>query len=365
MDNQARIKAANGRLKSGGVRVRLQAIGDSLYLRATLPPKPGSDKEKPYQQRIALGTAPNPRTIKLAESEARKVGALIETNCFEWSEYLGDRPDRQTVASWISRFEVELRDPLRGNISDITWETDYKRVLARLPQDEPLDTGLLIHVLDKEFTTPRQRRRAAIAYSRLAKFAGLEASPLIARKGRYSPDAVEPRDLPTDDQIVEFVESITDPGWQWAIGMIAAYGLRPHEVFRLDLAEFPTALIGRETKTGDRFSFPLHPKWINTFTLGIPTLPDIGWRENSNARNGEIVSKFISRHRKRLPGMENLRAYDLRHCYARRCLEYGLSPDFAAKLMGHSTQVHESTYRRWIDRSTWEAIYHRAIRIST
>jgi len=364
MDIQARINQSNGRLKSGGVRVRVQAIGESLYLRATLPPKPGSRKDKPFQQRIALGWGVNPRTIKLAESEARKVGALLETGSFSWDDYLGDRGDRQTVASWITKLEVELKDPFRGAISDTTWNTDYKSVFNRLPQDEPLDTGLLLWILDKEFTSPRQRRRGAIALARLAEFAGLEASPLKARKGKYSAKCVEPRDLPSDRQIEEFVRSIKDPGWKWAIGMIAAYGLRPHEVFHLDLSEFPTAIVGDATKTGRRFVFILPPRWINDFALGFPALPDIEWRDRPNAKLGEAIAKFIGRHRKAVSGMESLTAYDLRHSYSRRCLDYGLSPDFGAKMMGHSVATHEETYRRWIDRSTYQAIYDRAIGVN-
>ena len=54
------IEAVNDRLKAGKIGVKVEARGDRLLLRATLPPKPGSSKTKPHQQYIALGIYDNP-----------------------------------------------------------------------------------------------------------------------------------------------------------------------------------------------------------------------------------------------------------------------------------------------------------------
>lgn len=64
-----KIKQVNGRLKAGNIRARVQQKGGRLYLQATLPPKPGSSRETPYQQRIALGIAATGQGLKLAEAE--------------------------------------------------------------------------------------------------------------------------------------------------------------------------------------------------------------------------------------------------------------------------------------------------------
>ena len=56
-----------------------------------------------------------------------------------------------------------------------------------------------------------------------------------------------------------------------------------------------------------------------------------------------------------------LHAYDLRHCYARRCFEFSLPPDLAAGLMGHSVQIHIRTYRAWIDEATYRRTYDALI----
>ena len=90
-DIDGRIAQANGRLKSAKVGMTIERKGDRLYLRGIFPPKPDSTKKEPYQQRLALGIHANPLGVKLAEAEARKVGALIDCKEFLWLPYLGDR----------------------------------------------------------------------------------------------------------------------------------------------------------------------------------------------------------------------------------------------------------------------------------
>ncbi|WP_334981841.1 hypothetical protein [Nostoc sp.] len=59
-----------------------------LSLRATLPPKPGSSKTKPYQQYLALGIYANPAGLQRVEAEAKIVGGLLARGEFDWSRYL-------------------------------------------------------------------------------------------------------------------------------------------------------------------------------------------------------------------------------------------------------------------------------------
>ncbi len=49
----------------------------------------------------------------------------------------------------------------------------------------------------------------------------------------------------------------------WAI---ACYGLRSHEVFRLDLEDFPVVRV-TQGKTGARFVYPLYPEWAQRWEL--------------------------------------------------------------------------------------------------
>jgi len=104
---QGRLNQANGRLRVARVGVSIEAKGNRLYLRATFPPKPGLQKSKAFQQRLALRFHFNPAGISLAEQEARKVGALLDCREFSWEPYLHHQPDHSQllVSDWIARFK--------------------------------------------------------------------------------------------------------------------------------------------------------------------------------------------------------------------------------------------------------------------
>ena len=55
----------------------------------------------------------------------------------------------------------------------------------------------------------------------------------------------------------------------------------------------------------------------------------------------------------------SFRAYDLRHCYARKLHEAGASSLFAATMMGHSVRVHEDVYCAWFGFDSYRLQYER------
>jgi len=79
------LEAVNQRLKGAKVEVTVRQKGNRLYLRSTLPPKPGSQKTKPYQQDLAFKIYANPARLEKAEAEARKLGALLAYKEFDWA----------------------------------------------------------------------------------------------------------------------------------------------------------------------------------------------------------------------------------------------------------------------------------------
>ena len=105
MNIDAKLNQANGRLRSGKVRVAIQVREGHLYLRATFPPKPGSTKQQPYQQRLALGFHANPSGVSAAEAQARKIGALLDCKEFSWNPYIENSELLHTIGSWVERFE--------------------------------------------------------------------------------------------------------------------------------------------------------------------------------------------------------------------------------------------------------------------
>lgn len=85
---QKKLQAAQARLRDGKIGVSLVNRGHRLYLRATLPPKPGSGREDWHQQYISLGIYANSQGIQVAEAEAKKIGGLIALKEFDWQPYI-------------------------------------------------------------------------------------------------------------------------------------------------------------------------------------------------------------------------------------------------------------------------------------
>jgi integrase len=356
-----RIAQANGRLKASKVGAAIARIGDRLAIRATFPPKPGSDKDHAYQQRIFLGYHANPTGIKLAEAEARKIGALLDCGDFEWGPYLQTKiakPDVDlTVGEWVSRFEVDyFTRRARTTKSETTWKGDYWKVLKQLDQDAALDADLLRSSIASTKPDTKTRKRYCMVFGALAKLAGLDLDTK-ALAGTYSPKRVKSRDLPSDELVAEWFYKIENPEWQWVYGMLATYGLRPHEVFHLAFESMPILDV-LDGKTGARKVWPCYPEWVEQFDLTVPKVPQVTGRNNSEL--GARVSPVFSKYG--IPFVP----YDLRHCWAVRTINFGLDISLAAQQMGHSAQVHTDLYHAWISerhhQRAYEAIMMRSDR---
>lgn len=252
-------------------------------------------------------------------------------------------PARQkTILTWISEFEAYyFTCRCRTPKSESTWKGDYLKVFKNLPLQQPLSSQVVYDLITSTQPDSRNRKRYCIALAALCKFAGIPIE-LKSLKGRYSTKSVKPRELPDDSTIVAYYSEIPNPNWQWAYGMIATYGLRPHELFHLDhnrLGSHGQVYI-TEGKTGARLIFPFRPEWIQTFKLYDVNPPQVSGRDNSEI--GSRVSRAFARYKIPFP------AYSLRHAWAIRTMEFGLDRSLAALQMGHSVAVHTDIYHRWI-----------------
>ncbi|MEH2242451.1 MAG: hypothetical protein V7K85_06820 [Nostoc sp.] len=134
---------------------------------------------------------------------------------------------------------------------------------------------------------------------------------------------------------------------RWVYGMLATYGLRNHEVFRLDFGAIARGdyiiNINENSKTGSRSVWPCYPEWFEEFQLENVVLPKVDLNQ-SNAALGHVVTSWFNRHS--IP----FAPYNLRHAWAIRTLVLGLDISLAAQQMGHSAKVHSELYHRWISR---------------
>jgi integrase len=355
---EGRIAQANGRLKASNVGIRIELDGESIYLRGILPPKPDSKHTQPTQQRIPLkrlGLRANSVGIVEAEKEARLIGSKLARKEFDWEPYLYVRSlPANTFADHIDKFRSHK---LAEGITVTTWIGDYWKILKRLPQDRPLEVSLLEQVVLATKPNTKMRQRACLAIGAFARFTNLDYDPALLA-GKYSP---KDRDLPDDRAIAEWYYKISNPAWQWVYGMIATYGLRPHEVFRLDLEELRSGSyilsVHENTKTGARRVWPCYPEWFEQFSLKDVQLPGIKL-DRSNTAIGESCSKYFNGLG--LPFV----LYDMRHRWAIRTLESGIDISIAAKQMGHSVQTHSKTYHQWISDKEHQRAFDAMVRRS-
>lgn len=257
---------------------------------------------------------------------------------------------------WVDQLHA---DYLARGKKESTWNDEYWKIYKRLPLGDSLTSENLHALVLTAPVNSRSRVRFCMAIGVLARFAGVAYDPSPYR-GSYSQKAVKPRVIPDDDLIVQCYAGMSNPAWRWAYGMIAAYGLRPHEVFRLDLdllgAGDPVCHVGDNTKTGFRRVWPYHPEWFTQFNLKTVTVPAIKL-DRENRRLGESAAEYF-KETARLP----FTLYNLRHAWAIRATLYGLPDALAAQQMGHSLEVHNAIYQKWIGRAAHQSAYEATLK---
>lgn len=350
------IKEANICLKAGHTKVALLRIGNMLYFQGTFPPKPGSHRARPYQQKIASRLPVSRAGIKRARSEATLLGAKLVTGQFDWSDYSNrTKRGQKTVGQWVDDFEKCYRT--QNTIKDSTWQDGWLQYFNVLALEQPLTPELLVEACLSKPKNTAARKLICARLQALADFAGIGVD-LRKYQGRYGRASQKPRELPSDELIADWCggDRIRSPEWRRVAGLMAAFGLRPHEVFLgrlLDTGEYQVL----DGKTGERTVKPFYPEWVDQWELW-GDLPNID-AHKAYAR-GQL-GNFIRGHLRRTHKMPFV-PYDLRHAYAIRVhVLFGLPETVGARLMGHGPDVHMRTYQRWLGEAAAAAAVDRAL----
>ena len=356
-DYSSHLQELNSQLKSLGVAIALRHKGQKLYLRATLPPKPGSQKNTHYQQEISLDIPVSLAGIRLAKLEALQVWVALQSGQFDWHPYLKRRAIKlKSVADWVTAFQKDYFDRReRTPKSETTYDKDYRLTFNRLNPDIPLTAEGILDLVKTTRPDSKTRKRYCMALGALARFAGVEVD-LRRFKGNYSLAKAKRRELPEDNLIEEWRQKITNPPWQWAYGILAVYGLRPHELFHLDLKRLSQGEEGLrvlEGKTGARLVYPFPLDWWERWELWKVNLPSI--TANCNSHFGNRVNQFFRRNE--IP----FHAYDLRHAYAVRTMQMGLNLTLAAQQLGHSVTIHTEIYHRWVSEKVHQEAFEKLL----
>lgn len=341
---------ANGRLKQSNAGIKIFRRGQKLSLRGMLPSPNGRGNS---QQTISLGIYCNAAGIQSAEKQAQKLASQLALKEFCWNDWRTNFTSVGTVEHWVKEFEADYFNRREKNDRTLTtWDKDYRGVFNSLNPGAQLSEQILIDLIVSTTPDTRQRKRTVVAANSLARFANLNVE-FSRYKGTYSHLKDKDRELPSDRSIVEYYQSIPNPNWQRAFALMAAYGISNHELFYIDLDSLkkpPGHLVSnyRKNHYGTRRIWCLYPEWYEEWELYKPVaLPAVTGKNNSAL--GSRVTAAFKRYGLCKPG-------DLRHCWAIRAM--GFMPDaMAARMMAHSSTVHNQTYKRWMNQAQEDKFY--------
>ncbi|MBT9312566.1 site-specific integrase [Leptothoe kymatousa] len=357
-DIQAEVKAINLTLKADCHRVSIQVRGRRLSLVSTLPPKPGSNKRKPHQQRISLKLGATLAGIRRAKAQAILLSDQLDRGKFTWEDWGQDTTkttrEVNSCGYWLDRFKAEVWKNLPED-KEFNWRKRYLYFgLNKLPTDKPLTPeAIVLAVLTKPEDRKAARDKACTRLQRFANFAGVDVD-LSKYKAGYSRSDIKPRDIPTDKEIETLIDNVQDAGWKHVFALMATYGLRDHEAFLCTLESRNGALVAnipKNTKTGTRTAYPYPKHWVERWSLAAGQPPELKAHQAYGQKTAEHW-----RDRLKYPGTP----YNLRHAYAIRCHHAGVAIGTASQWMGHSPKTHLDRYQRWISetvsRQAWEKL---------
>lgn len=356
------LKAEIDKLNQTLSKVKVLIINNRLYIRGRFPsPETG----KKVRTSLATGCIANKAGLKIAALRAKEMDLALLSDKFDWNNYRENTdnkvtaPAPKTVGEWIDEFEKEFwRKTPQTEKKKYYYNGTYRIVFKHLPRDKQLSIDLLIDTAC-EATSPNGSVRYLAcrrSYPALAQFANLPESEIKRLKsyaGTYRPSRpINEKTLPSDEQILEIWKKVDQPGWGYIYGLLAIYGIRPHEVYHCKLVgSNPVMLeVAEDTKTGRRFAFPaIADCWKEMLPL-VPAPV-----EYSGSKEFPCTSTFHARL------CEDTGApfscYALRHSYARRMFLQGHHSDLIAKSMGHSEALHHKAYRAWWGQEPYNARY--------
>ena len=339
MSLDAALGELNARLKSGGHRCSIEQRKASLVLRATLVDR--SDPSTKRRQRISLNLPATFASLGDAEDKAHLLSRQLRSGTFTWEAWeQAETPESITVADFLEAAKAlhaskYKKDPERGNNA---WSKKWAPALRKLPPSGAITEAVLLRTIRKLPAGSAARRDQGNLLSQVAKSLGLETAALLEACRGYGVDKLTERDIPADAEIEAALRRIALPHWRWTFGMCAAYGLRPHECAGLTWLEDNWIEVHDKTKTGSRRVTPCPSAWVESFALRELPRPT-----QSASTLTKVFNDALDRDK------VTIKPYNLRHAFALRLLDKGVSADLGARLMGHSLQVHQSTYQRWID----------------
>ena len=237
------------------------------------------------------------------------------------------------------------------------------RGLLKLVMDRPLSLKDFAAIASQLNPDTAQARYVTVELRHFAKFCGLSGVDeyLKPYQDTYSPRKPQnERIIPSDEEIEALLPKIINPKWRYVFGMMAAFGLRNHEVWNIHLkyrtkqGKTFTVCAVTDGKTGAREVYSMQSRWVDLFNLDEQRLPQLAV---SQIRHGEKTARAFLRQCDLTDSHPLWRPYSLRHAYAIRCISNGVPDAISSEWMGHSRAAFHDIYSKWISRSQSEDIW--------
>lgn len=237
------IVRANAKREIDGLPIRIVRQNKKLYLRGTFPSKTGGS---PSQYRYALNLDASVHLISIAVTKAREIGRKLVLREFRWEiehpiAVAPPVPQIVTVGQWVVEFErCHWTKKERNRDAELNYRTDYGSVFEKIDSDKAISIDRLKSAIaSNSKPDTRTRVRWCNALGKLAELAGLDRKPIRDLRGNHSmSEPLEPRDIPEQASVVEWFHGLKqrDPVWARAFGLYATYGIRPGELWTLDIS---------------------------------------------------------------------------------------------------------------------------------
>ena len=312
-------------------KASVNVLRGKLYLLARLPRKNGQPGLMP--QRIPTGLSETPANHRIAEKRVVLLQKQIDRNVFDWADWV-DRDVKGTL--WRDAINALYRKRVvNGRTSETTWEVNFMGRLRQAPMTKEITSKGVEEFASRWKRDTCSYKEVYYLLKDLCQLVTVQFPELPTPT--YSTGQI--KEVPSDQEIVEVIGGL-DGSFQWHLGMMAAFGLRPQETQKCHFLDANDRLqVDEDTKTGHRVVIPCPIEWVELFDL-----------RNIRRRDGRGLSQWLFNERKKA-GI-SWKPYALRHSFAGRLWSVGgsrLDIYTAARLLGHSVQIHTKTYRQFID----------------
>jgi integrase len=278
----------------------------------------------------------------------------------------------------VDAYRVELTT--NGNeIKPTTWSSSYSPALTRMVElmtsrKPPADARELTAAVSAHWKGKARARELAVNAIKGCLAFGVETKRLPAEtwtltdraakqlKGRKAPKRTVAS--PSDVELLQLIDGISNESWRNVLRLLALYGLRPEELNHLQIREHPDTgkpaiwCSFRKTcgayKTEPRWLMPLpladglgeQVQWnlAGAMAAGLLELPPLGdkyaLRTFLERQQGwhELKERYDSAGEWLRPG------YSFRNAYSLRAHRAGHRLDVVCLAMGHSLATHQANY---------------------